>query len=232
MKIIKYSLVSFLVIALMASMVARSDNEEFVRFKLGSHSVEIPKANTPEQGFPAWLSWLPGLDNSTDQVIFVISAEDIANSIDGYRKSDGNYQEDVRGLLVALTSHEAVSYTSSSAYEDLWHATGSYSKRRVERFGDRLFKVYRESEYPFSWALLSQNPEEEKAVPAKASDFWLAHCLSGKSSATSSGEHVICKSHIVVDDLLIEFNISEKNLAVLGQLKGLLVDRVQDWVKS
>lgn len=204
-----------------------------MNFNLGSYSIDIPKKNSVEYGFPTWLSWLPGLDNSSDQIMFTVSAEEISRELPGYHVGDGNYREDVRGLISVLNSIEVEAYTSSTAYFDLWNSKGSYSSRRVERFGsNELYKVYREIEYPNSWALVSKNPEDGGQIPSTASEFWLAHCLSGNSSETVSGQHVTCRSHVVFNDLLIEFNVSEQNISELDNLKQYLLEEIQKWIKE
>ncbi len=228
----KFFSIFFIIFFFAFSMMISPSENDIVRLKLGSYSIDIPKKNSLEQGIPSWLSWLPGLDNSTEQIMFTVSAEDISRELHGYRISDGDYQEDIRGLLSVLNSSEIEGYTSSAAYLDLWNSTGSYSSRRVEPFGNELYKVYREIEYPNSWALVSQSPEQGGRIPSEASEFWLAHCLSGNSSETASGHHVTCRSHVVFNDLLIEFNISEQNITELENLKSYLTEEIQKWIEK
>jgi hypothetical protein len=109
-------------------------------------------------------------------------------------------------------------YQDSDQYRDLWEASGSYQNRVVEESRGGLYKVFRKVEYPYSWALLKRNPEERGQIPNDVSDFWVAHCLDGGSSVTEGGTHTTCKSRIIKDDLLIEFNVSEQNIGLIEQL--------------
>ncbi|MCG7564657.1 MULTISPECIES: hypothetical protein [Pseudoalteromonas] len=231
MSIYKFASAVFIVLLGVAlSMKLGSQESDSYQFQLGAYSISIPEKNALEKSSWNGLSWLPGLDNRTDQVMFTLSAQEIAQKVAGYQASDGDYKEDIRGLLSILNTSEVDAYVSSSAYLDLWHSKGTYSDRRVESFGDGLFKVYRNVEYPYSWALVNENPELGGALPPEAATFWLAHCISGKSPKTRSGVRANCRSHVVSDDLLIEFNVSEQNIENLDQLKIYLVKEIESWI--
>lgn len=212
----------------LCSLSTCSLNRNTVQFSLGKYSLGIPEKYSQEQAMPMWLALLPGLDNSTNDLMFIIPADEV--KVKDYKQTDGKYKENIHGLLAVLSPEDKERYLSGKKFEDLWYAEGSYSKRLIEPYKNNLFKVFRKIEYPNSWALVSHNPESGKTLPEKASEFWLAHCLSGTSPITSSGNHVGCDSYIVVDDLLIEFNVSEQNLSKLDDIKNFLVSEVKSWI--
>ncbi len=200
-----------------------------IKFNLGGHVFHIPEKNSLEKGVPEWLRWLPGLDNSSNKVLIIFPAHEVSTAVDGYETDDGKYVEDVRGLLTVLNEDESRRYEDPGQYEDLWKGFGSYEDRIVEKHKDGLYKVFRKSEYPYSWALLKQNPEVDRQTPDDVSDFWIAHCLDGESSVAASGTHTTCKTRVIRDDLLIEFNVSEQNISLIDEIGDFLVSEVTSW---
>jgi hypothetical protein len=192
----------------------------------------MPSEYSLEKNQFAWWRWIPWVENPTKQMMFFIPSEDIKNQIISYKEVDGKYKEDIRGILSFLNDEEVKSYTESSTYEDMWYGLDSYSKRRIEQYNELYFKIYREVEYPYSWSVLKKFPESNVLIPNIASDFWVAHCLEGASNRTTSKKHITCRSHIVVNDLLIEFNVSEQNLEQIENIKKYLVKEVNSWISK
>lgn len=210
-------------------VLSAENSEKVIQFNLGNHVFHIPEKNSLEKGVPGWLRWLPGLDHSSREVLIIFSAHEVSASVDGYQTEDGEYTEDIRGLLAVMNDVERRRYKDPSQYNDLWNASGSYQERIVEEYRDGFYKVFRKVEYPYSWALLKRNPEAADHIPDDVSDFWVAHCLDGGSSVTKSGTHTTCKTRLVRDDLLIEFNVSEQNIGLVEEIGDFLVSEITSW---
>lgn len=209
--------------------IATSRDIDFVEIRLDNYEFKIPKENSLDRVSSNWFRWVPGLDDSQKDTIFSVSAEKISASINNYKKADGRYVENITGLIAVLTQVEKERYVSPTKFSDLWSSTDSYKQRIVEACGTGCYKVFRKIEYPYSWALLKIAPQSELPMPKKISDFWIAHCLEAKGTITKSGRHVECTSYIVLDNFLIEFNVSEQNLEHIDLIRDYLAKTVSSW---
>lgn len=225
----KFCLVLFAVIFFGVALVVNSKDVSFVDIQLGKYKFKVPAENSLDKVSLSWLRWVPGLDSSAGETMFTISADEISAAIPGYNRTDGRYIENISGLLSALTPIERESYLNSNWLSDLWNATDSYKQRIVEECGAGCYKVFRKVEYSYSWALLKVAPQPELPMPKKTSDFWVAHCLEAKGTITKNGRHVGCASNIVVDDFLIEFNVSEQNLEQIDLIRDYLAKKITSW---
>lgn len=226
-----FALLLLIVLSVILGRVVLSaeNSEKIIRFNLRDQVFHIPEKNSLERGVPGWLRWLPGLDHSSREVLIIFAAHEVLAAVDGYQTEDGGYTEDVRGLLAVMNETERRRYLDPGQYVDLWEASGSYQDRIVEKYKDGWYKVFRKVEYPYSWALLKRNPEDATQIPDDVSDFWIAHCLDGGSSVTKSGTHTTCKTRIIKDDLLIEFNVSEQNIGLVEEIGIFLVSEIASW---
>jgi len=208
------------------------EHEAVEKLKLGHYTFHIPEKNAMTKAVPFWLRWLPGLDEGSSSALILFKDQEVKESIPTYKFTDKNkYRDDIEVLLMVLTPEEVQRYHNPQygQLEDLWYSKGSYKKRRVEldeKYG--WFKVYREIEYPYSWAYLSQTPDENKTVPNEPLDFWISHCLlSGpKDDQTAS-----CNSYVLVDDIVMEFSVSDYNLLALEEIKQFLKTKLRSWLQ-
>jgi len=210
-----------------AAIFALSDT---LHVQLGKYTFNIPKQYSQEGALPHWLIITPGLDDGSKDYLLRFPAKEIVAAIPGYKEMDGRYTEDITAILAVLTSVEVKRYEDSERYRDLWNATGSYLERIVELYTHKpWFKIYRKIEYPNSWAVVSQSPENGALLPKDTLDFWVAHCLSGNSPLTKSGEIAICDSYVFYEDIVIDFSVSEQNLDVINDVRSYLKNTIENW---
>jgi len=208
-------------------------SEDYVEFRLGHYNLEIPRKNVISNSIPSWLRWLPGLDDGSNSALFLFKDREIKGSIPGYKYTKFSFRDDIEILAMILTPEEINRYKNPETYSqlgDLWRNEGSYSDRKVEHYGSNgWYKVYRAIEYPHSWALLNRYPETENPLPESTLEFWVAHCLEFHPN---DGKHVSCTSHVLFDDILIEFDISEYNIVVINEIRNYLQITVKNWIKE
>lgn len=211
------------------------ENDGVFRFQLGQYEFDIPRRYIVNAPLPAWIRWIPGLDDDSRSALFVIPAKEINSAVPGYQISDGRYRDDIRGLLMVLTPDEMERYRHSRLFaqlEDLWLGVGSYKDRRVEKSAEGRFKVYRGTEYPRSWALVKEYPDSTKSMPAFPLAFWIAHCLEGGKPLGETGRGVSCQSYALMNDVVIEFDVSDYNVDVIDKIRDFLITKVSQWKRS
>lgn len=221
-------------LAVVALQACRSDSSstDMTEFKLGQHTFLIPESYVLEKFIPKWLRWLPGLDDSSRDILLMFRAAEIAEHVADYHEADGSYEEDVVAVLAVLDSGEIERYRRGQRLSDLWHHTGSYSDAIVEAHENTGWhKVYRKVEYPYSWAVLKQLPNASQPMP-DPSDFWVAQCLAGDSPLTLSRMRVACKSYVFFDEWVVDFEVSEQNLRVIDGVADYLRAKVTGWKRS
>ena len=209
---------------------------DVVQIKLRQHTFLIPKhiAMERESIMPDWLINMSGLDDGSSTTLFQFNDQDIKTHVSGYQiASDNQFKDDIEGLIIALTPEEVNRYKNPDTYAqlaDLWRATGSYKKRRVEPAETAgWYKVYREVEYPNGWVLVNQFPDTEKPVPKQVADFWVADCLMQGPEGKRNGR---CRTYELMDNIVVEFSISDYNLPLLDELKAFVKRNVQEWNRS
>ena len=204
-----------------------------VKVQLRNHTFLIPKhiAMERESVVPIWLLNMSDLDDGSSTTLFRFDDIEIQKHIPSYKIApDNQFQDDIEGLIIALTSEEVSRYKTPNAYAqlgDLWRTTGSYHHRKIEPAEmPGWYKVYREVEYPKSWALLSRYPDSKQPIPEQTQDFWIAHCLLLGPAGKESGS---CGTYKLIDDVVIEFHVSDYNLHLLDEIKGFVVTQVRKW---
>ena len=199
-------------------------------FKLGSYELNVPQSNMLSS--PGNVT---GGDDSSRSALFIFSADEVKKNVPSYAMT-GNanqFKDDIEGMITALTKEEVERYRMPSLYrqlDDLWYATGSYKDRVVESQPNGMYKVYRKVEYPHSWSLLKKYPDNQKLLPSLPLDFWVAHCLQSKRKG-SSAELARCDSYILINDLLVEFDMSASNLNNIDEIRVFLASQVNDWIE-
>lgn len=196
---------------------------------LGPHSFAVPWEHLYQSGFLDRLLALPGLDDSSRDVLLYFEAEELAAAVPGYQARDADFETNILVRLVAQTLDERV-YLNDVLYRDLWYGEGSYESRIVEPDPDHpWFRVFRAVDYPYSWVLLSQPPDANRPLPDSISDYLIAHCLERNAPATSSGRNVNCQTRVLVDDLKFEFSLTNHNLHLIDSVKAYLESQIMSW---
>lgn len=209
------------------AVVIMSDN---YKVTLGQHTFDVPKQYSRQGAVPKWLLTLPGLDNGSRDYMLKFPASEIAAQVPGYKKTNGQYKEDIRAILAVLTPEEIKRYQDAGRYRDLWYAENSYRERIIEPYPDRPWvRVYRKIDYPRLWTVLKKSPQSEGALPQNVSDFWVGSCRLGNSPITGSGKIVDCQSYIFYNDIAIDFYISEQNLYVIDDVRAFLKSKIESW---
>lgn len=206
--------------------VSASEERTVDRIRVTQYTFDVPSRFSLGSARPAWLKWITSADESKNSFLFLLPAEVLSAAIEGYKQQDGAYKEDIRVYVAALNRTEQERYAPTNQHFNLWQGRLDYKDRIVEKSDDGNFRVYRKLEYPYSWALVKAHPE---ALPQLTGDFWIAHCIKNRGTITTTGEHIGCTSHLLKDDILIEFNISEQNLSKIDSIKHYLSDQVMTW---
>lgn len=234
MNFLNKKILLFVLLAAMFAAVYKiyllGDKSESVALWLGDYHLEIPVKNAVSGSLPGWMTELIGLDDSSNSVLVRFDDIAIKEKVSGYKITENEFLDDIEVLLAVLSSEEIIRYTDSqhSAYEDLWYSKNSYENRLVEL--DENFqwhKVFRKIEYPYSWAYLNQYPDSSRNIPTHPQDFWIAHCLR---MGPKNKQSVSCKTHLLINDILVEFDISDYNLEVLNEIKNFLRSNVESWI--
>ena len=177
--------------------------------------------------FPV-IKGLPGLDQTSREMLLVVKAPEVALSLKKYRPNIDGYSDDLRLRLTLLSSTELARYTDPEFFGDIRKGSGSYTDQVIEHDKNRGFvRVYRKIEYPNSWEVFKQ--KAEGTLPADLQSSWIAHCVSSNSPLTSSGRLALCKSHVLVGNLAIHFTVSDENLAQIDEIRAFLRALIVDW---
>lgn len=230
----KIILVVFIILAAVSGTQAITYAlSDVVQIKLRQHTFLIPKHIAMDRAsvMPDWLINMSGLDDGSSTTLFRFDDQLIKTNVEGYQvASDNQFKDDIEGLIIALTPRELSNYKNPQTYAqlaDLWLGAGSYRDRRVEAAEiPGWYKVYRAVEYPNSWMLLNQFPDPEKPVPGLVSDFWVSDCLMLGPEDKRNGR---CSTYELIDDIAVEFSISDYNLHLLDEIKAFVTSQVQEW---
>ncbi|WP_206105691.1 hypothetical protein, partial [Sapientia aquatica] len=191
--------------------------------------LDIPhKYFEDDADFFAALKSLPGLDQSSREVLLVVKAPEVALSLRKFRPKIDRYSDDLRLRLTFLSNTELERYTAPQFFGDIQKGLGSYKDQVIEHDQSRGFvRVYRKIEYPNSWEVFAQ--KAETSLPTDLNSSWVAHCVSSSSPLTSSGKLALCKSHVLVGNVAIHFTVSDENLDQIAEIRAYLRKLFLDW---
>lgn len=231
-KILLYT-IAFMFITILTAYGATQLISDTVKVQLRQHAFLIPKRNVlaGQSVMPEWLLRTSGFDDGVNSALLIFRGGEIKEAVSDYKVSkDNQFKDDIEVLMAALTPKEIANYRDPNTYADLgdlWRATDSYKNRKIEPAETPgLYKVYRVVEYPRSWSLVNQLPDSTKPVPDKVSEFWVAHCFmlgpKGKRS-------IRCTTHEMMNDIVLEFSLSDYNLPKLDRVRGYIRSKVREW---
>ncbi len=169
----------------------------------------------------------PGLDADRIEVLLAIPADEVASLVPGYVTRTGEYVDDLRLRIVALSSVEVKRYADSRRFAELKDGTGSYHDRIVEFDpNEGLTNVYRRAEYPRSRQVFQTSllPNGRIGDPDAT---WLASCIDAYSSLTPRKRLSLCKGYVVIDHIALHFTTSDANLLRVPQIKRMLDDMLR-----
>lgn len=222
--------VSFCVVISICGLTMASSSPHLL--KLGNNSLEIPQRYLKDSStIPPALQWLPSLDDNSKELLLTIDADEMAGNIPGFKPADGDYRDDVRIRLSALTPVERSRYLDTSRFSEAWSKTGSYHDAIVEQDAvNHLTRIYRKVEYPNSWESFKIPPTEK--IVGDIYSIWTGHCIQSRSPLTPSGVLALCKSYVIVDDMAVNFTVSEQNISKVDALRSYLSGLVSSWERN
>lgn len=221
--------VSSIVAALATAYSGVRAESDRVKIKLGSVYLSVPSKQLQAER-PAWLNYIPGLDDGSRSILLDIEAEEVGKNIDGYKILNGRYKEDIRLIVTYLTSVEYERYLENQTAADAWFELNSYRGRIIEKDNSTgNYKIFRKIDYPDSWKVFKDNPESDFAGTSPQ-ESWIANCVRSKSSMTPDGYLSLCKSYVVHRNIAVEFTVSEENLTKIRLLKEYFEKLLNDWL--
>jgi hypothetical protein len=204
---------------------------QIVNVQLAKYSLRIPRENLFEDEIPWWIRMIPGLDTTGgDSKRYRISAEQVGKAIDGYQIRDGIIDEEVSGILWALTKEEVALENDPflGEYGKAWLGTDSYSERIIEKESQTgLFRV--QNKYKnLGWMYMKRDPREAGPLPKERSEYWVATCLEIKGIPKPESLRVNCNSSVrLYPDFAIDFSVSGQNISVIEQVREFLKAEVR-----
>ena len=223
----------FLAVSLGAYIeVAPWRDAEMVAIKLGPDIFNIPERNSLEKWLaqdPFGTRSIPGLRPSGPAVNLHISAEEMAQLVDGYQVADGKLKANIV-WLVEFLDEQALSrlHAPDQITNDIWHQKGHMEHSVVSPYkGTRFYKVHAEGDDVF-WKLTRMPPQPDQPLPPKF-EFWAASCIDGKSHLTGTGRLTSCSSVILHQNLLVTFHTKGFNLHLVDEIEAALVRKLEEW---
>lgn len=206
-----------------------SDGDELVPVRLGQYRLAIPARYTQDSVIPAWLRWLPGLDNGFHDLLLTIDADEVAAAVPGYRPKDGRYVEDLHIRLVAYDETTKLDIDPQH-FVPMWTGVGEMKGRILELDAEAgLVRSYRRIGSRDFWDIYLLPPGSE-TIPDNLYSYWVASCLKLGSPLTASGSATNCDSNVVADHIAVDLTVSEQNIPLIHQVRAYLRNLVLRWL--
>lgn len=203
-----------------------------VNVAAGEFIYAVPAEFVREERVPQWLKRLVGVDDGRRELLLEFPASVIAGRVLGYSRQDGDFVEDISAVLAVINDEEINRYLRGDFERQVWHLTGSFADAVIEELPvSGWYRVFRGIEYPYSWAVTRLHPSPSEAMP-DPSQFFVAHCLRRTSVLTKSGNRIACVSHVVVNNVVIEFEFSEQSLPLVDEISEQLKLFVEEWGRA
>lgn len=203
-----------------------------VEIRLGERTFRVPDSYLNDfSRIPAWLRWMPGLDDDSRSMLMRIPAQTVSAFVPGYDPQNNIGDEDLNLIVSVLNEQELKAYTNPSWIRDIWQNTNRYRGRIVERDHDSgSFRVYSENSYGVIWNVLKDNPDH---VPLNGGHYsmWLGGCTAS-AGENPAGIKRSCLSFVLYENIHIQFRVRGKNLKHADRIREFLVQQVKTWLEG
>ena len=207
-------------------------NHQGVEIQLGERTFRVPDSYLNDfSRIPAWLRWMPGLDDDSRSMLMRIPAQTVSAFVPGYDPQNKIGDEDLNLIVSVLNEQELKAYTNPSWIRDIWQNTNRYRGRIVERDHDSgSFRVYSENSYGVIWNVLKDNPDH---VPLNGGHYsmWLGGCTAS-AGENPAGIKRSCLSFVLYENIHIQFRVRGKNLKHADRIREFLVQQVKTWLEG
>lgn len=177
---------------------------------------------------PAWLRLLPGVDDDSGSILVTVPSDEVAAHVPGYSARNSIGDEDMPLIIAVLNPVELNAYTTPDWIADIWNGTNSFHGQIVEQESDTgLYRVFRESEYDYSWEVLKADPEKS-AFGSGYYSVWLGGCLKN-TGGWVTGEKASCTSYVLIDNTHIHFRVQSENIKHVDEVREFLKHLINAW---
>ena len=205
--------------------------EKEVQVILGKHALCVPQQSILNLSWPSYLKEVEDKLPRSTSVGLLITAKEAAGLIDGFQAYDGSHSRDLRFLVELLDEADLAAYLDPEmhVYSDSWYGRGLMANRVVEPHESGLYKVQAEGINVF-WNAVKIHPDASKPPPRDPFSWYMASCSETTSPLTATGNLTSCTTMFVYDDLRFSVSFNGKNLAVVEDIRALLIDRFRSYV--
>ena len=208
-----------------------SSTQREVQVVLGKHVLCVPQQSILNLSWPRDLRKIEDKLPRSVTVGLLISPEEAASRIDGFLAYDGTLRNDLGYLVELLNEADLAAYLDPEmhVYSDSWYGRGLMANRVVEPHQSGLYKVQAEG-IDLSWIALKVYPDASKPPPIDPFSWFMAACHETTSPLTVNKKLTSCTTMFVYDDLRFSVSFNGKNLAVVEDIRALLVDRFRSYL--
>lgn len=204
-----------------------------VNARIGSYQFDIPENETIPRASNPILRKMTGLGGKDESLVFLIPAAEVGVQVPAYKSQEEGRSLDVKGIIRVWDTLRIEQYLKPDRYRDLWYGQGRYKNRIVElQEGAPLYRVFRDSSHRNAWVVLNQMPLAGVPQPEVMDEYWVARCSKQGRGGVFGSSFVMCNSYFFVDDIVVEFYLSEDNLAHVGDIRNIIREKIMVWKKT
>lgn len=198
---------------------------------LGNHVFRVPERNSLENrgdsfGVGCCVS---GLRPNRPAANFYMSAEEIAQIVEGYQVADGELKANIIWLVQFLDGQALERLqTPDKVTGDVWHQRGHMKHSIVSRYRETGFYRVQAKGYKTFWKLTRLPPQPGQPPPPKG-EFLVADCSDGYNHRTETGRLTSCRSWLLHQNLFISFHIDGFNLHLVDEIGEALAGKLEEW---
>ena len=200
------------------------------KIDMGRYQFNIP-AEYGTRGFMNLsVRWFTRHFQSKEVAVFELKEHELALNISDYKVGESDHPRNIKGLIRVWDEKTLQTFKQPGRYASLWRGTGAYTKREVQPYSNgKLYRVYRDASSKKIWTVLKQNPLQNNPLPDNSFDFWVARCRAHESKMPGSAQFTICNSYLLIDDVVVEFYLTEDNLETIDEIRQYLTEKVISW---
>jgi hypothetical protein len=193
--------------------------------KIGNFTYSIPERHLVDRDSPSWLRLLLGSLKPRDEVNVVFSPEEVASAVVGYQSR----VDLIATVKVLIGDRERVQARKALA-SDIWHARGRFAETTIERIDSMpgYYRVWSKGNNVF-WEIVRALPEPATSMPTRDGTFWVASCRVTDKRPPAEGR---CEASAVVEDVLIQFSLEERDFAKLDLIQMFVGSKVRGWRRA